>query len=105
MSAVGYEVTLHVAADAAADYQAWLLGHVAQMRALPGFLSASAWRQHEPAPEDGVVVFTCLYRLRDAAALDDYLREHAPRMRADGETHFGGRFRASRRVLGLLGDY
>lgn len=105
MSAVGYEVTLRVDPDAAEAYQAWLLEHVAQMRALPGFLSASAWRQQEPAADAGDVVFTCLYRLRDAAALDAYLREHAPRMRADGEARFGGRFRASRRILALLGDY
>lgn len=39
------------------------------------------------------------YVLRDAAALDAYLHEHAPRMRADGVARFGDRFRASRRVL------
>jgi hypothetical protein len=37
--------------------------------------------------------------LRDRAALDDYLREHAPRMRAEGIARFGDRFRAERRVL------
>ena len=39
------------------------------------------------------------YTLRDRASLDAYLRDHAPRMRAEGEARFGGRFRASRRVL------
>jgi hypothetical protein len=39
------------------------------------------------------------YRLRDRAALDDYLRDHAPRMRAEGLARFGDAFRAQRRVM------
>jgi hypothetical protein len=39
------------------------------------------------------------YRLIDAAALEAYLRDHAPRLRADGVARFGERFRAQRRVL------
>ena len=103
MAAVGYEVTLHVDAAIADAYLAWLQGHVAQMKALPGFTGGRAWRVLEPAPAAGEVVFCCLYELRDADALEDYLREHAPRMRADGIHRFGDRFRASRRVLGALG--
>ena len=36
----------------------------------------------------------CSTALRDAAALDDYLREHAPRLRAEGIARFGDGFRA-----------
>ncbi len=100
-----YEVTLRVDAAIAADYRAWLDHHVRQMLALPGFLDARVSRVDEPAPGAGEVVFCCHYRLRDAAALDDYLREHAARMRADGVARFGDRFSASRRVLAVLGDY
>ena len=39
------------------------------------------------------------YRLRDQAALDAYLRDQAPRMRAHGVERFGDRFTAGRRVL------
>jgi Domain of unknown function (DUF4286) len=39
------------------------------------------------------------YTLVDAAALDGYLREHAPRLRADGVARFGDGFRAHRRIL------
>ncbi len=102
MATVGYEVTLHVDAAIADDYLAWLHGHVAQMLALPGFTGARAWRVLEPPPAEGEVCFCCLYELRDAAALEAYLGEHAPRMRADGIARFGGRFRASRRVLAAL---
>ena len=105
MSAVIYEVTLHVQAGIADEYAGWLRGHVREMLGLPGFLDASVARQREPAPADGEVVFCCRYRLVDAGALQAYLREHAPRMRADGVARFGERFRASRRVLDELPGY
>jgi hypothetical protein len=44
------------------------------------------------------------YRLRGADALAAYLRDHAPRLRADGIARFGERVRASRRVLHEPGD-
>lgn len=105
MSAVTYEVTLQVDADIAADYLAWLHAHAQEMRALPGFLAARVSAVREPAADAGRVAFCCHYRLRDAAALDDYLRLHAPRLRAEGVARFGGRFAATRRVLEDLGDY
>lgn len=105
MSAVFYEVTLHVQAGIADDYAAWLRGHVDEMLALPGFLHADVARQAEPAPAGDEVVFCCRYRLVDADALQAYLREHAPRMRADGVARFGDGFRASRRVLEVLPGY
>ncbi len=105
MSPVLYEVTLRVQRAIADDYRAWLDHHVREMLALPGFLDARLSQLDEPAPGVDAVVFCCHYRLRDAAALDAYLREHAARMRADGLARFGDRFSASRRVLTVLGDY
>ncbi|WP_188310335.1 DUF4286 family protein [Arenimonas fontis] len=105
MNTIGYEVTLQVDADIADDYLAWLRRHVQAMLRLPGFLDARVAERVDPAPAPGERVFCCLYRLRDRAALEAYLREHALRMRADGERRFGGRFLASRRVLETLADY
>jgi quinol monooxygenase YgiN len=105
VSAVVYEVTLHVQAALADQYAHWLHGHVREMLALPGFLDARVARQLEPAPGESEVVWTCSYRLRDQAALDTYLAEHAAAMRADGQERFGNHFRASRRILALVGDY
>lgn len=102
MSAAGvvYEVNLDVDSAIAADYRAWLHAHVAQMLALPGFASAQVYAVAEPA-EPGRTGWCVHYRLRDAAALEAYLRDHAPRMRAEGAARFGERFRASRRVLAV----
>ena len=94
-----YEVELAVEAGIAEAFRAWLPGHVAELLALPGFLSAELLAVEEPAPPPGEAALCVRYRLADRAALDGYLRDHAARLRADGQARFGGRFRATRRVL------
>lgn len=97
-----YEVNLWVDRAAAAEYRAWLDDHMRQMRALPGFTSAVLYEVREPTPPAGQVALSVRYRLRDQEALEAYLVEHAPRMRADGLQRFGERFRAERRVLASI---
>jgi hypothetical protein len=103
-TALIYEVNLDLDAAIAGDYLAWLRPHMRELCALPGFVGASLHEVVEPAAEPGRVGLCVHYRLRDQAALDDYLREHAPRLRADGMARFGGRFNASRRVLRSIAD-
>ena len=100
-----YEVNLFVRREIEAEYRAWLDAHVQEIVALPGFLGAEVFERREPAPAEGELALCTQYRLRDAAALDDYLREHAPRLRADGLARFGDGFRAERRVLELAARY
>lgn len=95
---VTYEVNLQVDAAIEAGFRAWLQAHVAELLALPGFVDATVYDVREPV-EPGRIGLCVHYRLRDAAALEAYLREHAPRMREAGIARFGGRFSASRRVL------
>ena len=99
MSAVTYEVNLAVDADVLVAYRAWLAEHVAEIVALPGFTGASTWDVVDPPPPAGVTHLCVQYALRDAAALEAYLRDHAPRLRADGIARFGERVRATRRVM------
>ena len=94
-----YEVNIAVDADIAAAYRDWLQAHVAEMLSLPGFTGAEVFEVVVSPPDPARQSLCVHYRLRDQAALDDYLRDHAPRMRNDGVSHFGTRFRASRRVL------
>lgn len=94
-----YEVNLFVQREVEAAFRAWLRGHVAEILALPGFVDARVLEREDPPADPGEFVLCTHYRLRDAAALAAYLREHAPRLRADGLARFGGRFRAERRVL------
>jgi hypothetical protein len=92
-----YEVNVDVDADVADAFDAWLIDHVRAMRALPGFEDATLWKVDRT--DDGRVSRCARYVLHDRRALDDYLVEHAPRMRADGVERFGNAFTATRRVL------
>lgn len=100
--AVIYEVNLDVDASVEADYRIWLHAHVAEILALPGFLDAHVFDVVDPPPAPGRIAICTHYRLIDHNALQAYLEEHAPRLRADGVARFGGRFTASRRVLQAL---
>ena len=53
----------------------------------------------DPPASAGRIALCVQYALKDQAAFDDYLRDHAPRLRADGMARFGDRFQASRRML------
>ena len=94
-----YEVNLEVETGIADGYREWLDAHVAAILALPGFTRARILDVLEPAPAAGWIGLCVQYALHDQASLEAYLRDHAAAMRADGEARFGGRFRASRRVL------
>ncbi|MFC0676592.1 DUF4286 family protein [Lysobacter korlensis] len=97
-----YEVNVEVERELRDDYLAWLRPHIDEICALDGFTGASCFELREPPPSAGRVGFCVQYRLVDAAALEAYLRDHAPRLRADGVARFGDRFSANRRVLASL---
>jgi len=100
-----YEVNLFVRREVEAAYRAWLDAHVREIVALDGFEGAEVFERRDPAAAAGELALCTQYRLRDAAALEAYLREHAPRLRADGVARFGDAFRAERRVLEPLARY
>ena len=100
--ALVYEVTLDLEAGIRAAYLEWLTDHVAEICALPGFTGATVFGITEPPPAPGRTGLCVQYRLTGQAALDAYFQDHAPRLRADGEARFGGRFSATRRVLAAL---
>jgi quinol monooxygenase YgiN len=100
-----YEVNLFVRREIEAEYRAWLDAHVREIVALDGFHGAEVFERLEPGAADGELALCTQYRLRDAAALAAYLREHAPRLRADGVARFGEAFRAERRVLERVAGY
>jgi hypothetical protein len=92
-----YEVNLEADAAIAGPFDTWLRDHIADMLQFEGFRSAEIL--DDPAAPPGRIRRVVQYRLRDAQALDDYLANHAPRMRAQGVARFGERFSAERRVL------
>lgn len=101
---VVYEVSLDLDASIAEAYRAWLDAHVREILALRGFIDARVSEVLDPAAREGRVALCVQYTLHDAVALEDYLRDHAPRMRAEGQARFGGRFQAQRRVLRVVSE-
>ena len=104
-----YEVNLAVDREIAVEYRSWLATHVQEMLALPGFTGARIMEtvqdDADAAETAAETVFCTQYELVDQAALDEYLRVHSGRMRADGVSRFGDRFRSTRRVLRDLQSY
>jgi len=100
---VVYAVDLDAEAAIEAPFDTWLRDHVADVMQFPGFLSAEILV--DPAPPAGRIRRTVQYRLRDRAALDDYLERHAPRLRESGVQLFGDRYTATRRVLAHREDF
>lgn len=94
-----YEVNADIDAGIEAAYRAWLPGHIAQILAIDGFTAAAVHEVADPPAPAGRVHLCMQFHLRDAAALEAYLRDHAPRLRADGVARFGDAMRATRRVL------
>ena len=92
-----YEVNLEADADIVAPFDTWLRDHIADMLQFDGFRSAEIL--DDPSAPAGRIRRIVQYRLRDRAALDDYLANHAPAMRAQGAARFGDRYTAQRRVL------
>ncbi|NUO74833.1 MAG: DUF4286 family protein [Lysobacter sp.] len=94
-----YEVDVDVDAAIADDYRAWLGPHTREILALPGFIDVGIHTQLEPPAAAGRVRLSVRYRVDSLASLEAYVREHAPRLRADAVARFGERFSATRRVL------
>jgi hypothetical protein len=92
-----YEVNLDADAAIEGPFDTWLRDHIADVLQFEGFQSAEIL--DDTAAPDGRIRRIVQYRLRNQAALDAYLRDHAPRMRAQGVEKFGDRFQAERRML------
>lgn len=100
-SSVIYEVTLDVERRWVKRFDAWLKLHLRDMLALPGFLEARLLPPAELPP--GAAAGSCRrvvqYRLASRADLENYLQQHAARMRAESARYFGKHLRSSRRLL------
>jgi hypothetical protein len=96
-----YEVNLVIEEAIHAEYRAWLVPHIGEMLAFPGFVSAELLEARDPPAAEGTRALTVHYRIVDEASLARYFAEHAPRMREEGMRRFGDACRATRRVLAI----
>ncbi len=84
---VTYEVNLVPDPSIEEAFDAWLDEHVSEMLRLPGFLTAVVRTSQDPDTA-GKPQRTVQYELTDRAALDDYFKNHAQRMRQQGLDRF-----------------
>ena len=96
-----YEVNLTIQDSIFSAYLDWLRPHIKEMLTLPGFLSADFWQPTESSSSEHHQV-TIMYHLATAEAMDNYLANYAPKMRADGLARFSGQFTATRRIMTQL---
>jgi hypothetical protein len=96
MTIVTYEITAEVREDLTPAYEAYMRGtHVPDLLATGYFVGASFGRAAAGR-------YRIRYEARDAAALERYLAEHAPRLRAHFDAHFPEGVRLSREVWTVL---
>jgi len=92
-----YEVTARISPEIEVEFTRWLRAHLLEMKSLGPIEDARLYRSLDEEGDE--VVFVSHYTMASRSDYEDYLENHAPRMRADGVSRFGERFRASRRLL------
>lgn len=99
MPAVTYEVTAHVRDDLAVSFQSFMREkHIRDVLQTGAFVGATFDRLSP-------TVFRTRYEAESPAALERYLDEHAPRLRADVATHFPAGVEYTRETWNRLADF
>lgn len=98
-----YEVNLRVDRKIKDAFHKWLTGHISEVLAIDGFESANWFEIDEKDPQ--FISWTVHYALRDMAALNSYLENHAARLRGPAKEKFGDQFQATRRTLEHVKSY
>ncbi len=99
-----YEVSLQVDSSVFIEYAAFLGDHIPEVIRAGGFESARWFTAEEPGASASGVQWVIHYLARDRETIDRYIAEHAPRLRAQTEARFAGRFTARRRILEVLSE-
>jgi hypothetical protein len=93
-----YEVEARLDPSIVDEFDAWLPGHVREVITRPGFTGAEMQRPVGEGPA-GEVLRRTQYRVEGMAALERYVEQDAPRLRADVAARFGEMAIFSRRVF------
>ena len=94
-----YEVNLEVDKEAEQTFIEWLPFHIKQILVLPGFEKANWFSIESLESSSDKVLWTVHYWVQNRELLEKYFTDHAPTLRADGLKRFGGKFKATRRIL------
>ncbi|HNR54137.1 MAG TPA: DUF4286 family protein [Flavobacteriales bacterium] len=96
-----YNVTLNVDTEVHQEWLTWMKEvHIPDVMATGLMLDCRLCRVL--AEDEGGVTFAVQYTCADMATYERYRAEHAPRLQAETQKHYGGRFAAFRTLLEVL---
>jgi hypothetical protein len=96
-----YNVTLSVDEDVAVEWLQWMKTvHIPDVMATGLFLDNRICRVL--AEEEGGLTYAVQYTCADMATYERYKSEHAPRLQAETQRKYGGRFAAFRTLLEVV---
>ena len=101
-----YEVNLEVDEEINYKMAAYLQEHLQKMLTFKGFRTAYWFfrrPEDEPDAHPEKTLWTIQYVVESREDLDDYLANHAEAMRGETNERFADKFKATRRILNLLG--
>lgn len=91
---VVYEINIDLDPDIYDDFVLWNQGQMVELIALPGFRKAVVYTQ-----KDTPHSLSVQYHLTNMDALEHYAVNYVPKLRAEAERRFSGKFKASKRIL------
>lgn len=96
-----YNVTINVDADVAEEWLRWMKEvHIPDVMATGLFLDNRIMRIL--AEEEGGLSYAIQYTCADMATYERYKAEHAPRLQAETQKRYSGRFAAFRTLLEVV---
>jgi hypothetical protein len=96
-----YNVTVSVDQDVHEEWVLWMKNtHIPDVMATGLFLNSRLVRVL--AEEEGGITYAVQYTAADMATYERYRSEHAPRLQAETQKLYGGRFHAFRTLLEVL---
>jgi hypothetical protein len=96
-----YNVTINVDTDVEQEWLAWMKDvHIPDVMATGLFLESRMLRVL--ADDEGGSTYAIQYTAADMAHYERYRDEHAPRLQAETQQHYGGKFAAFRTLLQVV---
>ena len=92
-----YQVNLEVDPQIESDFSTWLQKHIHEILSIDGFINAT-WYKQLSSDDNAMLKWSVQYQLKDQNSLNNYLKNHAPKLRQDGIKLFSNQFKASRTI-------
>jgi hypothetical protein len=97
-----YNVTINIDNDSHEEWLEWMLNvHIPEVMKTGMFLKNKVFLLHGDE-DSGGLTYSIQYFAESMKEVDIYIRDFAPRLRADADEKFGGKFVAFRSLLEMI---